>query len=206
MNLQFVYKIIAGAYDLLDVIYFHNSERSPRNAVLQSIGARDKVLDICTGTAATAIKIAKAKPGTKIIGIDLSKEMLRVAGKKLQSVGLRNMKVYCMDATDMKFKDKGFDKVLISLVLHESEEILAEQIIQEAKRVLKDEGEIIITEWEPSNKWWRKMVFAPIQCVEPKSYYSFIKKDLYAYFAQYDLEIIEEIHCDYTKVLRIKKM
>lgn len=36
----------------------------------------------------------------------------------------------------MKFQDKVFDKILLSFVLHEVEENLAEKILVEAKRVL----------------------------------------------------------------------
>ena len=110
-----------------------------------------------------------------------------------------------MDATATKFKDKQFDKVLISLILHEMDEPLAEKILLEAKRVLKDDGEIIITEWEASHKWWRRILFMPIHLLEPKSYKRFLKKDLYNYFSSMGFEIEEIIHCDYTKVIKCKK-
>ena len=34
----------------------------------------------------------------------------------------------------------------------------------------------------------------------------FIKKDLYEYFRNYGLEIVKEIHCDYSKVLIIRSV
>ena len=148
MKSQLIYKIIAGVYDLLDVIYFRNDDSSPRKSVIESIGEEHRVLDLCTGTATTAIKIAINKPKTKIIGIDISKEMLREGNNKVKKNNIKNLKLLEMDATDTKFKDKQFDKVLMSLILHELVEPLAEKILSEAKRVLKDEGEIIITEWE----------------------------------------------------------
>ena len=55
------YQVISKVYDLLDVTYFRNKERSPRKAVLERIGDGDRVLDLCTGTATNAINIAKAK-------------------------------------------------------------------------------------------------------------------------------------------------
>lgn len=205
MKLQLIYKIIAGVYDLLDVIYFRNYDNSPRKSVLEAIGERDSVLDLCTGTATTAIKIAINKPETKIIGIDISEEMLREGNNKVKKNNIKNLKLLEMDATDTNFKDKQFDKVLMSLILHELDEPLAEKILSEAKRVLREDGEIIITEWEPSHKLWRKLLFMPIHLLEPKSYKRFIKKDLYKYFRNLGLEIEEIIHCDYTKVIRCKK-
>lgn len=49
-----------------------------------------------------------------------------------------------MDAIELRFKSNYFDKILLSLILHELDEELATKVIMEAKRVLKDNGEIII--------------------------------------------------------------
>lgn len=206
MNSVFFYGIMAGLYDTVcDGIYFRNYESSPRKAVLEAINNNDKVLDLCTGTATNAIRIAKQKPETKIVGIDISKDMLRVAKEKVRKQNARNIQLYSMDATKMKFKDRCFDKVIISLVLHELDEALAEEVLREAARVLKDDGSIIVTEWELSKALWRKILFLPVHILEPKPYRTFVKKDLYKYFEQFGLEIVEEIHCDYSKVLKIRK-
>ena len=205
MDSIFLYKILAGIYDLLDVVYFRDEEHSPRRSVLEKIRDKDIVLDLCTGTATNALSIARKRPDTKVVGIDLSKDMLRVAKDKLRRSGLQNVRLYRMDATDMKFKSGRFDKILISLVLHEMEEELAAKVITEAKRVLKDDGEIVITEWEPSERLSRKILFMPIHLLEPKPYRSFIKKDLYAYFGALGLKIVSYEHCDYSKVVVLKR-
>jgi len=83
----------------------------------------------------------------------------------------------------MRFQDKYFDKILLSLVLHEVEENLAEKILDEANRVLKDDGEIIVTEWEKSRNFFRRAVFLPIEILEPEPFKSFIEKDLYSYLS-----------------------
>lgn len=205
MKQSLFYKMISKVYDLLDVIYFSNYEKSPRKVVFESIDEQDKILDLCTGTATSAINIAKAKTSVKIVGVDLSKDMLKVAKDKVKRAGIRNIKLYQMDATQLKFKSNSFDKVLISLILHELDEELADKIIIEAKRVLKDNGEIIITEWEPSQQLSKKILFAPLHYLEPKSYRRFIKKDLYSYFESHGLKIQQYEHCDYTKVLVLKR-
>ena len=204
--MQVFYKIISKGYDLLDVIYFRNFKKSPRKAVLDRIYENEKILDLCTGTATNAITIAKEKTNAKIIGIDLSKDMLKVAQNKIRKNGLKNIRLYQMDATHLKFKSNCFDKILISLVLHELDEELAVKIITEANRVLKDSGEIIITEWEPSKQLSKRILFAPIHYLEPKPYRKFIKMDLYSYFERYGLGVQEDIHCDYTRVITLKKI
>ena len=173
---------------------------------MDRIYENEKVLDLCTGTATNAITIAKKKANTRIVGIDLSKDMLRVAQNKIRKNGLENIKLFEMDATHLKFKSNCFDKILISLVLHELDEALASKVITEASRGLKDSGEIIITEWEPSKQIFKRILFAPIHYLEPKTYRKFIKTDLYSYFRKFGLIIQEDIHCDYTRVITLKKI
>lgn len=206
MNTKLFYKIISNAYDLLDVIYFRTYENSPRKAVLDQIYDNEKILDLCTGTATNAINIAKKRTNTNIVGIDLSKNMLKIAQNKIKKNKLKNIRLLQMDATQLKYKSNSFDKILISLVLHELDKELASKIIMEAKRVLKDNGEIIITEWKPSKQLFKRILFAPIHFLEPKTYRQFIKLDLYSYFEKYGLCIKEDIHCDYTRVLTLKKI
>lgn len=196
---------MSSFYDLLDVIYFRKYETSPRKVVNELISDNDKILDLCTGTGTNAVNIAKRNTSVKVVGVDISKDMLIIAKSKVKQEKLSNIKLCQMDATNMKFKDEYFDKVLLSLVLHETDEALAANMLCEVIRVLKPNGEIIITEWERSKELVKKIVFFPIEVLEPKSYKSFIVKDLYAYFADFGLEVVEEKHCDYSKVLRLKK-
>ena len=205
MDSKLFYKAMSGFYDLIDIVYFRDYENSPRKVVLESIGNEERVLDLCTGTATNALKIAKSKPLSEIIGIDLSKDMLKIAQGKVKKSKVQNIKLYHMDATNMRFQDKFFDKILLSLVLHEVEENLAEKILTEAKRVLKDDGEIIVTEWEKSRKFSRRALFLPIDILEPKPFKSFIEKDLYRYFERYGLKVVSEVHCDYSRVLKLKR-
>lgn len=205
MNGKLIYSLIAKIYDSLEIIYFRKQESSPRMAVLGQINGNDKVLDICTGTGTTAIRIAKAGKNAAVIGIDFSKDMLKIAKRKTGEKKIKNLRFYKMDAAQLKFQDKCFDKVLISLVLHETEQKTADKIIWEARRVLKDSGRLIVTEWEKPQKFAQKLKFFPISVLEPRTYRSFIKKDMVEYFRAYDLEMKKIIYCDYTKVMVLKK-
>ena len=206
MNSKLFYKVMSGFYDLLDVIYFRKYETSPRKVVFDTIGKKDNVLDLCTGTATNAIAIAKKNPNAKIVGVDLSKDMLVVAREKVNKENLANVRLYRMDATQMNFKDESFDKVLLSLVLHETDEELAKKIIKEAMRVMKPDGELVVTEWERSDNFIKKILFIPIEILEPKPYKTFVTKDHKKYFKEFELEQVECKHCDYSKVMRLKKI
>ena len=206
MNSKLFYKVMSGFYDLLDVIYFRKYETSPRKVVFDTIGKKDNVLDLCTGTATNAIAIAKKNPNAKIVGVDLSKDMLVVAREKVNKENLANVRLYRMDATQMNFKDESFDKVLLSLVLHETDEELAKKIIKEAMRVMKPDGELVVTEWERSDNFIKKMLFIPIEILEPKPYKTFVTKDHKKYFKEFGLEQVESKHCYEAKVRRLKKI
>ena len=206
MNSKLFYKVMSGFYDLLDVIYFRKYETSPRKVVFDTIGKKDNVLDLCTGTATNAIAIAKKNPNAKIVGVDLSKDMLVVAREQVNKENLANVRLYRMDATQMNFKDESFDKVLLSLVLHETDEELAKKIIKEAMRVMKPDGELVVTEWERSDNFIKKILFIPIEILEPKLYKIFVTKDHKKYFKEFGLEQVECKHCDYSKVMRLKKI
>ena len=197
-----IYKIISKVYDLLDVFYFRKSDTSPRTSVNQYLGRKKlEILDICTGTAANAISIVKTDPAAKVIGIDISRDMLKIAEKKVQKYELPHIKLYEMDATNTKFQNETFDIVLISLVLHEISDELAKKMITEAKRVLKKNGKIIVVEWEKPKSVFQKMMFFPIMVMEPKGFKRFLNLNMKDYFNRYGLNMIDIRHCDYTKVI-----
>ncbi len=190
---------------MLDVIYFRRYESSPRKAVVENIDLQDKILDLCAGTGTNAVRIAKRYPSVKVAGVDLSQAMLKVAKRKAKKENVSNIAFYCMDATDLKFKNQRFDKVLLSLVLHETEDALTTVMLDEVKRVLKDDGELIVTEWERSSDLRRKLFFLPIELLEPKPFKKFIKADMNTYFERHGFEIKKYIHCEYSRVLILRK-
>ncbi len=195
MENSLFYEGMSKIYDLLDVIYFKNNDANPRKALYDYINQQDrKILDICTGTAANAIVVANLKRDAEIIGIDISKEMLNIAAKKVKKNGIENIKLYQMDT------------VLISLVLHEIPEELAEKILLEAKRVLKPKGRLLVIEWEEPQNLLKRILFYLIRKLEPKGFEQFLKIDSKGYFEKYGLQILEIKHCDYTKVINLKKV
>lgn len=205
MNSNGMYKLISKIYGLLDVVYFRDNDKNPRKAVNDLIEDGKSVLDICTGTAVGAITVSKAKPHTKIVGVDLSKEMLSIARLNIKKHNIHNIKLGRMDATKTKFQDNTFDVIIMSLVLHEMPPKLASAMLKEAKRLLKEDGKIIVVEWEPPKNFIQKILFLPIPLLEPKSYHSFVKVDVEKYFAGFGLHIDRLMHCDYTKVIALTK-
>jgi len=81
------------------------------------------------------------------IGIDLSREMLSVARSNLDSAGATNCTVRQSDICRLNFDDNTSDVVSIHQVLHYLDK--PEQVIKEASRVLKPDGQLIIVDFLP---------------------------------------------------------
>lgn len=204
MNIQ--YKSISKFYSLLDIIYFNRKETSPRYGILDFISDEKlKVLEVCIGTAENSIIIAEKRPNTEIVGVDLSKEMLELAKDKIEKMGIRIIKTFVMDATNMNFDDNYFDVVLISLVLHEVEDNIRYKIMKEAKRVLKSKGKIIIVEWDKPKKIIQKLPFLIIKLSEPRWFKEFLKLDIKEYVKIFSLKVLSEKKYDYTRIFEITK-
>ena len=71
---------------------------------------------------------------------------------------------------------------------------------------MKPDGELVVTEWERSDNFIKKILFIPIEILEPKSYKTFVTKDHKKYFKEFGLEQVECKHCYYSKVMRLKKI
>lgn len=83
---------IASAYDVMNTAMSMGMHRYWRNAMLNRVKrmvaaatpSDAPVLDIATGTGDVALAMAKMFPGVRIVGIDLSEEMLAVGRRKVR--------------------------------------------------------------------------------------------------------------------------
>ena len=200
------YKFLSKIYSLLDAVYFRREKSSPRTAVFGQIPDGNlKILDMCTGTGQSIIEIAERNHNAEITAIDLSPEMLEIARREIQARNLSNIQAALCDATDTKLPSNSFDIITISLVLHELPSELAAKILAEARRLLKDDGTLIVTEWERPSKLTQKIIFLPIELLEPKPCKTFIKTDMMSYFDNHNFVLKKTIHCDYSRVLVLTK-
>ena len=104
-----------------------------RNKVVNVAKARkgSTVLDVCTGTGAQAF--AFGKRGYKVIGIDLSPDMLKVARQKNK---YGNVEFKVADAVNIPFEDNSFEVSCISMALHDMPHGSRHEVLDEMKKVL----------------------------------------------------------------------
>jgi ubiquinone/menaquinone biosynthesis C-methylase UbiE len=133
-----------------------------------------RILDIGCGNGRNSLPFAKK--GFKCYGIDFSKAMIKEAGKFAKRNGMKiNLKV--ADQGKLPFKDGTFDYCISNAALHHIEtEIVRLRALKEIKRVLKPEGQAIISVW---NKLQPKHIFKPSDVLEP---WKTKKETLYRYY------------------------
>lgn len=102
----------------------------------------DRILDLGCGNG-RYYETVKGK-GVDYVGVDNSERLIKLAQKKHPGV-----KFQTADALNLPFPDNHFDKVYSIAVLHHmpSREFRS-QFLKEAKRVLKQEGLLILTVWK----------------------------------------------------------
>ena len=81
---------IAPTYDKLNHIMSFNIDRIWRRRVVRIVKRHNPshIMDMATGTGDLAIAMARRMAGAKVLGIDLSEEMLAVARQKVEREGL----------------------------------------------------------------------------------------------------------------------
>ncbi|MDP3254525.1 class I SAM-dependent methyltransferase, partial [Bosea sp. (in: a-proteobacteria)] len=98
-------------------------------------------LEIGVGTGLT---LPYFTAGSRVVGADLSLDMLKVANRKVASQGLSHVRgLMVMDACRLGFADEAFDAVTAQFVITLVPD--PEQALTEMDRVLKPGGEIVIS-------------------------------------------------------------
>lgn len=140
MELESIKKIYAGyssVYDALFKRFFY--PRIKHAITYMDIQPGDRILDVGVGTG---LSLSVFPRYCKVIGIDLSTEMLRKAKEKIEENRLDNIKVMGMDAMSVGFRDDSFDKVFISHVVSVVPDPY--KVMQEVKRVCRKGGQVVV--------------------------------------------------------------
>ena len=142
------YRNYAPVYD---VLYGYVLDRG-RLAMTQAVAALNpgSLLEVGVGTGLT---LARYPAESKVVGIDLSEEMLDVARVRRERLNGRDVHLEVMDAEAMSFDDASFDVVTIPYVLSVTPN--PEKLVAEARRVCRKGGTIfVLNHFSGSRFWW----------------------------------------------------
>ena len=149
---------IAGQYDFLNRFLTFGIDNIWRKIAVKKIENNPKnVLDIATGTADLAIITAKYT-NAKIIGLDISDQMLKVGKEKITNKNLDSrIKLINGDAENLSFNNETFDAITVGFGVRNFENL--EKGLNEIYRVIKKGGYVAILEPSYPKKFPLKQLF-----------------------------------------------
>lgn len=138
---------IAPKYDLLNRVLSMKIDVLWRNTLVKWMKNDNpqEVLDVATGTGDLAITIEKGT-NAKVIGLDLSQQMLNVGVIKIKKLNLDGkISMQKGDAENLPFEDNRFDAVSVAFGVRNFENL--KKGLAELRRVVKDNKSVYILEF-----------------------------------------------------------
>jgi demethylmenaquinone methyltransferase/2-methoxy-6-polyprenyl-1,4-benzoquinol methylase len=138
------YNLMAKIYDPI----FYLALKPIRIAVMNELLKYKKkiILDLCCGTG-NQIKLLSKHGFRNLYCLDISDSMLEIAKRSDSSI-----KIYNEDATKTSFDGAWFDVVIISFAIHEKDRNTQQALINEAYRIIKKDGFMLVVDYVFDNK------------------------------------------------------
>jgi phosphatidylethanolamine/phosphatidyl-N-methylethanolamine N-methyltransferase len=132
------YRLFSGSYDVVFGPVFHPGRKEAVRVANDKPGQR--ILEVGVGTG---LSLPFFRPDARVVGIDVSAEMLAKARRRAEQKKLRHVEALIeMDAEHMSFEDNSFDAVLalyVASVVPDPARFAAEM-----RRVCRPGGTIVI--------------------------------------------------------------
>lgn len=130
---------LAEKYDATNVMHSFGTKHAIDRAAVRRlpIPPNARILDLCTGSGDIAIAIARRHQDARIVGVDASTAMLRVAARRAGPL-LPRIQLAEADALALPFPDASFDGAVISFGLRNLSRL--RDGLLEMKRVVKPGG------------------------------------------------------------------
>jgi demethylmenaquinone methyltransferase/2-methoxy-6-polyprenyl-1,4-benzoquinol methylase len=140
---------IAGRYDLLNTVLSGGLDRYWRWRAINALAltGRERLLDVCTGTADVALGAARRRAGAReVIGVDFSGAMLAHGLRKVRDAGLASrIRLVRGDAMRLPAGDQSVDAATIAFGIRNVQR--PEAACAELRRVLRPGGRLAILEF-----------------------------------------------------------
>ena len=155
-----MFDAIAGRYDLLNMVLSGGLDRYWRRCAISSLKltGRERLLDVCTGTADVAIGAARRKDGAaRVVGVDFSGSMLTHGLDKIRQLALADrVQLIRGDAMNLPVESGSVHAATIAFGIRNVQQ--PEVACRELVRVLRPGGRVAILEFgTPSNR-----LFGPV--------------------------------------------
>lgn len=155
--LEWAYRVASPLYDLIVWWGFLplGGERSCRKTFVRWMAFEPgmRVVSLCCGTGTMERAILAEGPELEITGVDLGPGQLARARRRGASPGLRYLRA---DATATGLASGAYDRVLVTLALHEMTRPTRLAVLREARRLCAPDGAVVAIEHgRPATRWAR---------------------------------------------------
>ena len=161
---------IAGKYDAMNHFLSARTDISWRKKAIRKLKKYNpkQILDIATGTGDMAILAYRILRPEKIIGIDISDQMLEIGKKKIDKEQLvDNIQLQHGDSETINFGENTFDAVMVAFGVRNFENL--DKGLAEMLRVLKPGGRLLILEFsKPRHKLVKRLYNWYMNIVAPE--------------------------------------
>ena len=151
---------IAPKYDLLNRVLSLGIDTIWRKKAIANLNSQDHrlILDVATGTADVAMEINKQLQPERIIGLDISSEMINYGNKKLKNKRLDEIiSLEVGDSEAMRFDDGHFDATTCAFGVRNFGNL--EKGLAEMYRVTRAGGKVVILEFSRPKVFPFKQLF-----------------------------------------------
>jgi demethylmenaquinone methyltransferase/2-methoxy-6-polyprenyl-1,4-benzoquinol methylase len=151
---------IARRYDFLNHFLSLGIDKIWRRKTiktLKGVAPNPILLDVASGTGDLAITALKLNP-QKIVGIDISEEMLRIGKEKIKKKKLEEIiHLQIGDSENIQFENDYFDGVTVAFGVRNFENL--NKGLSEMHRVLKPNGRLAILEFSKPKSFPIKQIY-----------------------------------------------
>jgi len=156
-----IYNVAADFFDALPLSFWHYFGRRTIELLSLSVGSR--VLDVCCGSGASALPAAETVgPTGEVVGVDLARELLKLARAKAVRQRLTNIHFEVGDMLSLRFPAESFDAVVCVFgIFFVPDMVMA---VSELWRRVRPGGRLVVTTWGPnffepcSNAFWHSIM------------------------------------------------
>ena len=117
-----------------------------------------KLLDFGCGTGTLTIMAKHFSPETKVTGVDIDRDILDKATKKIKKEKL-DIFLLDYDGKHLPFQRNAFDRVISCLVFHHLDTDTKQNMLAEIFRVMSKDGRLIIADFGRSKSWVQRTLF-----------------------------------------------
>ncbi|MFN3135643.1 MAG: bifunctional demethylmenaquinone methyltransferase/2-methoxy-6-polyprenyl-1,4-benzoquinol methylase UbiE [Candidatus Kryptonium sp.] len=141
-----MFNAIAKRYDLLNHLLSFGFDIYWRRFAVNklNLSGSERIVDIACGTGDFSLSAYK-KGKIKVVGVDVSINMLKIFGEKARRKRVNSLSLLCAEAENLPFKESVFDVCLVAFGVRNFSSL--EKGLREIHRVLKDGGKLAVLEF-----------------------------------------------------------